>query len=31
MIVACSSFGLMRPRLIQRELLVVFEFDEYCN
>ena len=31
MIVTCTPSGSVRPRLIQHELLVVLEFDKYCN
>ena len=31
MIVTCTSSGPVRPRLILHELLVVWEFDKYCN
>ena len=31
MIVTCTPSGPARPRLMQRELLVVFEFDKNCN
>ena len=31
MIVTCTPSGPVRPRLIQHELLVVLEFDKYCN